>query len=141
MQHPQAPCFSVVSQLIFTPPDPGVMGINPENQHRNQIWLSLRDLKKISTKNNGKTIQFCHHLVLWMKEREVDALISLHDKSSSFCCIVNYPKRGPGRELDRLGVQGQHIDRLSSDSFSGDTPTLSFPLQPRQRLAMQVAVL
>lgn len=45
-------------------------------------------------------------------------------KSFPFRCIVNYPKRGPGGEVDRLGAQGQRIDRLSSATFSSDAPIL-----------------
>lgn len=46
------------------------------------------------------------------------------DKSFPSRCIVNYPKRGPGREVDPLGGQGRRIDRLSSATFSSDAPIL-----------------
>lgn len=41
-------------------------------------------------KRKGERIAFCFHLILCAKERHGDALISRHNNSPSFCCIVNY---------------------------------------------------
>lgn len=72
------------------------------NKSRQATALSLWDLMAYPQRKGGR-ITFSFHLILCAKQPDGAALINHGDKSSLFCCIVNYPKWGPGWEVDRLG--------------------------------------
>lgn len=78
----------------------------------------------IKGKEKWERITFCFHLILCLKEQDGDALITQHNKSPSFYCIINYSKWGPCREVDLFRVQGQQIDGLGSATLFSDTPIL-----------------